>query len=576
MKKTLRILIPVILVAAIILCSAWYLLIYDKQFTKEMLLSCARFSDERGNSAVASWFYNLAYANSDNNESIAIELANQYKKAGNYTKAENVLANAIADGGNVELYIALCQTYIEQDKLLDAVNMLDSIANPQIKNQIDKLRPAVPTPPEDLPAGKTYNSYIHVPLSASDGTVYYSIGQQYPSLTATKYTEPIRMEKGLNRIRALTIKDGLVSKLADYSYTVGGVIEAVTFQDPEIEAAVRKELMFGDSVQIYTSDLWNITTFTVPEDAKNYDDLQHMIYLENLTITGGVSEQLYHIAALKDSIKQLYISQTDIAIDHLQIISGFPKLTTLTLSDCGLTSISALSGATKLTYLDISNNTVRNLEPLRSLTALQTLNLSENAIVDLSALSDLSVLESLDVSNNDLTSLSAICGLSKLNYLKAYHNRISDLGDIDQLSALTYLNLGENEVTDISKIALCLNLIDLDISRNSLTDISALSSLVALQYFNFSDNRIAVLPQWTVDCKLITIVGSNNLISDLENLSGLRQLNNVDLNYNTDLKDITPLTSCPSLIRVDVFGTKVSNVKPLRDMGVIVSFSQVN
>lgn len=575
MKKTMRFLIPIILVLTIILCSAWYLLIYDKQFTKDMLLSCARYSDERGSHTLASWFYNLAYANADDNEAIAIELANQYKEVGNYTKAENVLANAIADGGNVELYIALCQTYIEQDKLLDAVNMLESIANPQIKAQIDKLRPAMPTPPEDLPAGKTYNEYINVALSVPDGTIYYSTNDQYPSLTVTKYTEPIRMVNGVNRIRALAIKDGLISKLADYSYTIGGVIEPVTFKDPEIEAAVRKELMFGESVQIYTNDLWNITTFTVPEGAKSYDDLQHMIYLENLTITDGVSEQLYHIGALKDSIKQLHITQTDIATDHLKIICSFPKLTKLTLSDCGLTSISALSGATRLTYLDISKNTVRNLEALRSLTALQTLDLSDNAVLDLSALSGLTTLESLNISDNDLISLAPVSGLTKLTYLKAYHNRISDLGEIDRLTALTYLNLGENDLTDISKISACLELVDLDISYNSLVDISSLSSLVKMQYFNFSFNRIVELPQWSLDCKLITIVGSNNLISSVENLSGLRQLNNVGLNYNTELKDVTPLVVCPSLIRVDVFGTKVSNIKPLRDMGVIVSYSEV-
>ena len=53
-----------------------------------MLLGQARHYNDSGNPQLASWFYELAYNYTAQDEDIAIELANQYKEDGNYTKAE--------------------------------------------------------------------------------------------------------------------------------------------------------------------------------------------------------------------------------------------------------------------------------------------------------------------------------------------------------------------------------------------------------------------------------------------------------------------------------------------------------
>ena len=42
MKKALRTLVPLLLAVAVLLSMAWYLLIYDREFTKEMILWTAR------------------------------------------------------------------------------------------------------------------------------------------------------------------------------------------------------------------------------------------------------------------------------------------------------------------------------------------------------------------------------------------------------------------------------------------------------------------------------------------------------------------------------------------------------
>ena len=129
MKKTIRFLVPLLMGLLIAASVIWYLFEYDREFTRDTLLSQARFQDLHGNSRISSWCYNMAYTFSGRDQNVAIELANQYKADGNYTKAEATLTSAINAGPTAELYTALCRTYVEQDKLMDAVNLLEKIAD---------------------------------------------------------------------------------------------------------------------------------------------------------------------------------------------------------------------------------------------------------------------------------------------------------------------------------------------------------------------------------------------------------------------------------------------------------------
>ena len=146
MIRLFHILIPLLLSLLILISIGWYFLKYDPEFTRDLLLKQARYQDEIGNHAAAVWFYDLAYLQSHKDDAVALELAQQYIAIGNFTKAEYTLSHAIADGGNVELYIALCSTYVQQNKLLDAVTMLNNVADPAIKEQLSALRPQSPAP----------------------------------------------------------------------------------------------------------------------------------------------------------------------------------------------------------------------------------------------------------------------------------------------------------------------------------------------------------------------------------------------------------------------------------------------
>lgn len=573
MKKVLRILIPILLALAILFCIVWYLFVYDRAFTRDFLLYQARAFERSGNHAVAAWFYDRAYEQAGDSDAVAVELADQYRSSGNYTKAELTLSNAIADGGGVDLYVALCKTYVEQGKLLDAVTMLDKVANPDIKAKLDAMRPAAPVA---APEPGFYSQYISAAVTAEGGTLYVSADGEYPSVKEDLYTGPIQLVDGENALYALTVADnGLVSPLAIFGYTIGGVIEQVTFADPAMETAIRAALNVSESTVLYTNELWTIKDFTVPDGVESLTDLKLLPFLESLTIRESASGGLSNLSAMAN-LKNLYISKTAVSPEELAVIGNLPALQSLTLSGCGLSSTVGLENARNLTYLDLSNNTVRNITALASMTKLQQLYLQHNALTDLSALSGLTGLTKLDVSYNSLSSLIPIEGLTALTWLDAGTNSIGDPEGVDTLGALTYLSLAYNSITDVSKLASCTALTELNVANNLLEDISTLSGLDKLQKLDFSYNQVDALPEFSKSCALVTIDGSHNKLDSLDRLGGLENLNNVYMDYNEDISSVDALADCPVLVLVNVYGTEVTDVSALTKQSIIVNYNPTN
>lgn len=576
MKRAIRVILPILLAIAIIACTAWYLFVYDRGFTRDILLNTARHFDRNGNHAAATWFYNQAYKQADDNDDVAIELAEQYKSDGNYTKAEYTLSKAIADGGGIDLYIALCKTYVQQDKLLDAVNMLNNIKNEQIKNQLEAMRPDAPKcVPDPSITGTYYTEYITLTLSSDSGTVYANNRGEFPSVEKDLYSDGITLVGGENTIYAISVADnGLVSTTAIYSFTVGGVIEPVEFADDVIEAAVREKLSVDSAKVLYTNDLWAISEFEVPSGAQSLADLKHMAYLQTLTISNGVSGQLSNIAELSN-LTQLQIANTAVTSEELVVLGRLPSLTKLTLDNCGLTTVNGLGSIYNLTHLDLRNNSIRDISTLSGLKNITDLNLQHNVVNDLSALSTLTTLVNLDVSYNKVSSLSPISTAVGMKKLLAGNNSLTDTAGIEVLVALEELDLSRNSIASISGLSSCTALTKLNISNNKISDISVISKFTKLSQLNFAYNNVTEIPTLSKDSELGNINGSHNNIKKLTALKGLRYLRVVNMEYNKSLSSLSDLTSCPVLMQVDVYGTKVKSASSLTSQGVVVNYNPV-
>ncbi len=568
MKKITRILVPLMLILLILFSIAWYLFVYDRTFTRDTLLGQARFQDMHGNTRISSWFYNAAYSFSGKDESVAIELANQYESDGNFTKAEYTLTNAINADATAELYTALCRTYVRQDKLLDAVNMLDNIKDPAIKSEMDALRPNAPI--ADYAAG-FYSQYMDIHLSSRAQTIYYTMDGEYPSTAGTSYDGSISLPTGETTIYAIAVDDnGLVSPVTVLSYTITGIIEPVTFSDPAMEAAMRQLIGADADHQVYTNELWNITEFTVPQETVNYSDLALMPYLKQLTIHGKVLDSFDCLSTL-GNLQTLDLTGCRFPSESLSVLASLPSLSKLTLAECSLSTIADLADAQYLTYLDLSSNTIRNLEVLTPMTMLQEINLDHNAVTDLSALSSLNSLQTLKVSYNSLTDLEDISTCLNLRHIEADHNQINTLRGIDELPMLNHLSVDYNALTHVERLKDSREIVNLSIASNDISDLSPLSGLTKMEVLDFSSNKVESLPTWPEDSKLKTIDGSFNQLTSLDPLAKLRELSHIYMDYNL-ITNVDALEDCYCLVQVNVYGNAIADVEKLRDHDIIVNY----
>lgn len=568
MKRVFKRILPVLLCLIVICSIAWYLFIYDPDFTQVMLLRGARYFEGQGNHSIATWLYNQAYYQSGNNDEVIIELAEQFRNNGNYTKAEVTLSKAISEGGSVKLYTALSQIYIEQDKLMDAANMLDNITDPEIKAQLEALRPAAPTA---NPAPGFYSQYICVSIeSTPESKLYVSADGDFPSVKTDLYEDACQLTGGENTIYAISVGDnGLVSQPSYFGYTVGGVVEEVTISDPALDALFRELIGAGSEIQLMTNDLWSITELTVPADAKDLSDIAKLPYLQTLVIENVSVDNLQMISSLS-LLRQLTVRGSVLSSADLSIIAALPNLEHLVLSECSLSNIDNLSNAPRLETLDLSKNAIRDVTPLSFMQNLIRLDLSNNALTNLSPLSALTSLQELNVSYNSLNSIAPLLTCTSLSKLYASDNQLVELPAFSNLN-LSLLDVSNNLLTNVDILGSYTSLTDLNISKNQLTDISSLGALSNLTYLQFSRNEVHELPQWKTTSSLVAIDGSYNKLTSVAPLKGLANLNRVVFDYN-EITNVNPLAECFNLIKVDIFGNPVEDVTRLTDLAIIVNY----
>ena len=569
MKRTIKRFFPIIL-SLIVICSIiWYLFSYDRGFAQDLLLSGARFFENQGSHSTATWFYKQAHILSGGDHEVIVELAERFKKQGNYTQAEVALSNAIVENPSVELYIALCKTYVEQDKLLDATNMLANVSNPEIKSQLDALRPNTPTP-SHKPG--YYSQYLTITIEKNPGDMLYvSNDGAYPSVKKDMYRDGIALVGGENAIYAICVgANGLVSEPAYFGYTIGGIIEEITISDPVLDTLIRDLLKVESDTQLFTSDLWDITSLTVPKDITDPTDIGKLTYLETLVIEDVSLDNFQFLASLPQ-LKELTVRNCLLSAKDLSSIGSMPNLQHLTLSGCSLSNIEGLSGALRLVTLDLSENAIQDLSPLSFMDQLTTLNLQSNALTNLNALSALKNLQELDVSYNSLQSITPLVTCTSLKKLSASYNQLDSLPTFLNPTSLMALDVSNNLLTNVDILSSCTSMEDLNLSYNQLTDISALSSMNNLIYFYFSHNQVSRIPEWDKSCTLVTIDGSYNNLTSVYPLKGLPQLNFVIVDYN-DISNISSLASCYTLVQVDIFGNPISDVSDLEDLDVIVNY----
>lgn len=562
MKKALIILITLLVLAGLIFSFLYFV------WTPENMMSWGSRALADGKPAKAASWYQKAVDRKPENADYVLALTDAHLADNNFTKAERTLVNGIQASPSAALYTKLSSVYVLQDKLRDALALLDSIADPEIRAEIDALRPAAPIPSHE--SGE-YDELISLAME-SDAAVYYSLTDDYPSTAKNLYTDPIDLPVGTNRVQAVAVsEDGLVSPLYDGSYRLVGVVQELEFVSPQLEAMIREQLYISSPEPILSNALWDVHELVIPPEVTDFSDLRYFENLTSLTINGSAVEDYSFLSTLF-ALENLDVSGSYISDEALKYISVLPSLKTLNLSHCGRSDISRLSVASHLEELDLSSNSIQDISPLAGLENLKILNLERNAVTVLDYLADLSSLRELNISKNALSSLSALEKSTGLTKLIADDNQIMDVDVLANMPHLEYFTAANNRIPSVSALAHCTKMTYLDLSNNRLTSVNCVAKMPKLEYLDISNNRIKAVPGMPEDSVLQYFYASYNQIADIDSLAGLPLLAYVDLDYNADLEDISCLASCDTLVKVDAFGTRVKDIDALLEMNVIVNY----
>lgn len=551
MKRVLKIVIPLVVVLALLGTAAWFFLSFRADLTAGFLRGQAAKMVERERYSRAVTYYNWAWQLDPENQEIPLALAEAYAGSGNYTKAEYTLVRAIsARPQDVDLYVALCQVYVAQDKLLDAVQMLDRTSDASVKAALDELRPAAPVL---SPENGYYTEYIEVTADGGGNAVYLSIDGDYPSMEDDAYTGPVTLPGGETMVMAVAVDENqMVSQAVQNGYTIGGVVEPVTLNDPAIDAAVREQLGMTAGETLMTDDLWSIAELTLPDTVADLADLSHFTGLTTLTIQ-NVSGLDFSVLSQLTSLQTLDLSGCTISTGSLEAIAGLTGLRVLRLNNCALTDINALSQLTALTELQLANNSLSEIGVMSLMLDLETVTLTNNPITSIAGLSACTKLKSLDISGCSVTSIASLSGKTALETLLAGNNQIADLSPLEGCTALSVL----------------------EVPYNLVSDISVLAQLPALTRFVGNNNQITAVPDFDEETsKLQYIQLDYNEVTDLAGLQGIDSLNYVYADYN-QVETILPLKNNINLIQVNVWDNPIpeEEVKSLQENSIIVNYN---
>ncbi|MBR7009723.1 MAG: leucine-rich repeat domain-containing protein [Oscillospiraceae bacterium] len=571
MKKTLKTVIPILLVLVLLAVGYWFFFRARADVTAGLLLDLAESQAESGHYSMAIRCYRWANSLNPQDAEIALRLAEVYRQSGNYSKTESTLVHAIYDApSDVRLYEALSRVFVDQDKLLDAQQLLDEVSNPEARAALEAKRPAAPTV---NPEAGSYSDYITVELGGiEEGTVCCAtLDGSYPSLTGDVYEGAFSLPAGDTTVRAVIVgENGLVSPALYAEYRVAGVVEDVEFHDEALLAATQ-ELLHRSGRTLRTDELWGIESFTLPEGLTDTTDLQHYTGMNKL-VGAGLGELDYGFLSAMPELRYLELENCVVSMENLQQIAACEQLEVLILADCGISNVEPLRRLSSLRILDLSDNSVSSISALTALRALDELYLGHNALTSLPILRGMDTLRILDLSYNALDYVGGISACPAIERLNLSHNRLKTVTSLSALTNLVWLNASNNAVSDSAPLAPCTKLESLLMSNNKLTDVDFLQGCPNIREVNIDYNDVTSVPAFQLECPLESFSAAHNFLENLSGLGGLKSLAYVNADYN-NIRDINILTTCPALTQVNVYGTYIRSGGPLAENGVVVNFT---
>ena len=210
--------LTILIVAAIIVYNVFFAKPTAEGYIKqaETHMTAGRLSE------AAKAYLNAFYARSDDYD-LCLKAARGLGKAGDYEKAEKICLRLIdispQEDGAYDLLLAL---FTEQDKA-DLIRAFPAYRH-AMQNPNEALAPAatprLAAPVPSVPGG-TYTKPVELMITAPEGAeIRYTLDGSDPTATSSIYMGIILIDSGTHTIRAVAVKDSVVSEIWGGTYTV--------------------------------------------------------------------------------------------------------------------------------------------------------------------------------------------------------------------------------------------------------------------------------------------------------------------------------------------------------------------
>ena len=225
-----------------------------------------------------------------------------------------------------------------------------------------------------------------------------------------------------------------------------------------------------------------------------------------------------------------------------------------------------------------ANKHLLNLMPLAKLKNLEELYIfeSENSSHEFVFVNKLTKLKKLILPKNNIEDVNFIDSLPNLSHLNLSQNRIAKFEVLKPLKSLKFLNLSKNLLIDIDFLSPMSDLRSLILNNNEIIDIAPIPLLSKLNYLNLSYN--SQIQDFTPLEKLVNL---NQLFlshADLENIdwvNGLKALRTLDLSSN-NINDLSALQHLLLMERLDIKNNQAADISPIRKLQNLRSLNIYN
>ncbi|MCM1287998.1 MAG: protein kinase [Clostridium sp.] len=288
--------------------------------------------------------------------------------------------------------------------------------------------------------------------------------------------------------------------------------DAVKFENPQLEQAVRLSLGKSEHEEISASELQGVTTLILCDDQVFSSWEAHEQYHGNYWFEFDGRNKRESTVDLDDlkhmpNINTLVLDNQ--GLTDLSCLAGLP-IERLSLIKNNITDIAPIADNPSLEILDISYNPLENIDALEQADNLREVNFNETAIHNIDALNK-EKINSLNICYTQLEDLSEVTQFKNLEKLYVSGADRSEIEMINTMKNLQLLGLFDSDIKKLSEVSGLSNLYCLDVgSSKQLEDLSGLEHFPKLSYLGIAGTRVTDLSiiSKTGQLEMLDIVGT--------------------------------------------------------------------